>query len=123
MHRAGDCPAGLRRRQLIKRFDGTLDKPVLLGGSLSGLDGTTFDADGISRPNGLGFCALSRDSRVGQRIAVSFCIQFCDCTMNGSIKIIRVGESLMGEIVGLEIQPDAFDHFRAGDAKHRREEL
>ncbi|MFT7594872.1 MAG: hypothetical protein ACI8R4_002198, partial [Paracoccaceae bacterium] len=43
--------------------------------------------------------ALSRDSRVAQRIAVSLSIQFCDGIVNGLVKIIQVSEGLMGEVV------------------------
>lgn len=57
---------------------------------------------------------LSRDSRVAQRIGVSFSIQCCDGNVDVTIEMLWVSEGLMGEVVGLEIEPDAFDVIEFG---------
>ena len=61
-----------------------------------------------------GIAVLSRDSRVAQRIGVSFSIQCCDGNVDVTIEMLWVSEGLMGEVVGLEIEPDAFDVIEFG---------
>ena len=52
---------------------------------------------------------LSRDSLVGQRIWFSFEVQSLDGVVDVAVEDFRVGEGLMGEIMGFEVSPDGFD--------------
>lgn len=52
---------------------------------------------------------LSRDSLVGQRIAISFDVQYHDGLMDGRVEALDVGEGLMREMMGFQIMPDNLD--------------
>jgi hypothetical protein len=52
---------------------------------------------------------LSRDSLVGQRKVCSFPVEGIHAGMDGGIEAVGIREGLMGQMVCLEIAPDAFD--------------
>ena len=52
---------------------------------------------------------LSRASWLGQRKGHPLGVQCVDCLVDGSVERIGVREGLMGEVMCLEIAPDAFD--------------
>jgi hypothetical protein len=52
---------------------------------------------------------LSSDSLVGQRMAVSFGIEFHDSFMDGAVEVIRAGEGVMSEMMPLQVAPENLD--------------
>ena len=56
-----------------------------------------------------GTASLSSDSLVGQRMAVSFGIEFHDGLVDGAVEVIRAGERLMSEVMPLQVAPENLD--------------
>ena len=52
---------------------------------------------------------LSRDLRLGQRIAHALAVEVGDCRMDGLVKCGCVSEGLVREVIGLEMVPNYFD--------------
>jgi hypothetical protein len=52
---------------------------------------------------------LSTDSLVGQRMAVSFGIEFHDGVMDRAVEVIRTGEGLVSEMMPLQVAPENLD--------------
>src|SRR3954451_20712189 len=53
--------------------------------------------------------ALSSDSLVGQRMAVSFGIKLHDSLVNGAVEVVRTVERLMSEVMPLQVAPEGLD--------------
>src|SRR6266481_1569489 len=66
-----------------------------------------FAAPAAQRKSGL--VLLSRDSLFAQRIAISFCVQVGDGTVDSGVEGVGIGIRLVGEIKGFEVMPDHFD--------------
>src|SRR3954467_14732612 len=53
--------------------------------------------------------ALSSNSVVGQRMAVSFGIEFHHGVLDGAVEVLRSREGLMGEVMPLQVAPETLD--------------
>ena len=59
---------------------------------------------GLSKPS-----ILSSFSRVGQRMAVSFGVEFPHGLVASAVEVIRTVERLMGEVMSLQVAPENLD--------------
>src|SRR3954447_4289225 len=68
---------------------------------------STSDANPCNRCTNMSFeTALSSNSLVRQRMAVSFGIELHDSFMDGAVEVIRAGEGAVSEMMSLQVAPE-----------------
>ena len=102
-------------RMLVEFVDGS--KTMVEMAAIANATGLTPDKPGMHGPA----CpredltkVLSRDSLLGQRMCFSFEVQGGDGVVDGSVEGLRVGEGLVGEVMGFKVAPDGFDSVEFG---------
>src|SRR5215216_2721623 len=63
----------------------------------------------LARYNAQGPQALSSNSVVGQRMAVSFGVELSNRFVDGAVEVIRTVERLMSEVMPLQVAPETLD--------------
>src|SRR4051794_16486241 len=85
---------------------------AFLDGLLSGVARKTgwllAEQAGLERPYRMQ-SVLSSNSVVGQRMAVSFGIEFHHGVLDGAVEVLRSREGLMGEVMPLQVGPETLD--------------